>query len=69
MKKVKRFRIRGIITPEQQVEVYYSPDGSDFTLIGTVRGDGSYVDYENNYTIGASGIGVSVLGGESTSED
>ncbi len=69
LKKSKRIRIKGIITPEQQIQVYFSPDGSEFTLIGTVRGDGSYVDYANNYTIGSSGIGSSVLGGETSYVD
>lgn len=65
LKKVKRFRIKGVITPEQQIQIYFSPDNSDFTLIGTVRGDGTYVDYEENYTIGSQGIGAAIIGGES----
>lgn len=64
LKKVKRFRIKWVITPEQQIEIYFSPDNSDFTLVGTIRWDGTYVDYDQSYTIGASGIGMSVIGGE-----
>lgn len=65
LKKVKRFRIKGIITPEQQIQIYSSPDNSEYTLLGTVRWDGTYVDYEEEFTIGSHGIGAAVIGGES----
>lgn len=65
LKKVKRFRIKWVITPEQQIQIYSSPDNSDFTLLGTVRWDWTYVDYEENYNIGSQGIGMAIIGGES----
>lgn len=64
LKKVKRFRIKGIITPEQQIQIYSAPDNSEYTLLGTIRGDGTYVDYDESYTIGANGIGTAVIWGE-----
>lgn len=65
LKKLKRLRIKGIITPEQKLEVYFAPDGDAFALIGTILGNGTYVDYNNNFSIGSSGIGESGIGGES----
>ena len=64
LKKVKRLRIKGLITRDQILEVYLGFDGGTPSLVGTIRGDGSYIDYSQNYTIGSSGIGESILGGE-----
>lgn len=64
LKKVKRFRIKGVISPDQILEIYTSYDNSEFALIGTVRGDGTYVDYGSNFSIGSNGIGTSIIGGE-----
>lgn len=64
LKKVKRFRIKGIITADQALEIYTSYDNSEFTLIGTILGTGSYVDASSSYLIGSNGIGTTVLGGE-----
>lgn len=69
LKKVKRLRFKGIITPDQKMEVYVSYDGDDFQLVGTILGNGSYVDYSQTYTIGAQGIGTSIIGGESDTVD
>jgi hypothetical protein len=64
LKKVKRLRIKGIIAPEQILEVYESFDNDGFYLVGTIRGDGSYVDTSAIYPIGNHGIGTAVVGGE-----
>lgn len=69
LKKLKRYRIKGVITPDQSIGVYFSPDGDTFTQIGTVLGDGTYVDFINNFTIGSSGIGESGIGGETDTLD
>jgi hypothetical protein len=61
LKKQRSIEIKWIITPEQVLEVYFCPDNWWDTLIGTIRGDGSYVDYANNYTIGADWVGISAL--------
>lgn len=66
LKKVRRIRLKGVIVPSQSLQVYFSPDGADFTLIGTILGNGDYVDYANQYTIGENGIGASVVGGEAS---
>lgn len=66
LKKVKRLRFKGLITPEQGFEVYTSYDNDTYTLVGTILGSGAYVDPTQSYTIGSQGIGTSVIGGEST---
>jgi hypothetical protein len=68
LKKIKRFRIKGKISPAQSLAVYVSYDNADYELIGTVLGSGDYVDYSISYAIGASIIGGSVLGGEITTD-
>lgn len=65
LKKVKRIRLKGLITPDQSVQVSISYDGDEPTLVGTILGNGSYVDYSESYPIGSQGIGTSPIGGES----
>lgn len=69
LKKVKRLRLKGLITPEQVLEVYVDYDNDGYILVGTIRGDGSYVDTSQSYTIGAQGIGTAVIGGEADTVD
>lgn len=64
LKKVKRFRLKGLITQDQKLQVYVSYDNDGFQLVGTILGDGTYVDLYETFTIGAHGIGTSVIGGE-----
>jgi len=68
LKKVRKLRVKGIIMPDQILEVYVEYDGEGFNLIGTIRGDGTYVDYGDTYAIGTTGVGLSVLGGEISPE-
>lgn len=64
LKKVKRLRYRGLITPDQAVEVYMASDKDDDILVGTILGSGDYVDYTSSYAIGTTMIGTSTLGGD-----
>jgi hypothetical protein len=64
LKKVKRLRFRGLIDSNQIVEVYWSQDESEYQLIGTIRGDQDYVDYQSSTAVGTSLIGNQVVGGE-----
>lgn len=64
LKKVKRERYKGLITPDQAIEVYLSGDNDDFTLIGTILGSGSYVDYSSTFAIGTSFLGAGTVGGD-----
>jgi hypothetical protein len=67
LKKVKRLRLKGIISASQILEVYVSYDGSDYVLVGTVLGTGDYVDGLVAFTIGSQGIGTSITGGDTSS--
>jgi len=64
LKKVKKLRLKGLITKDQILQVYVSYDNNEYTLVGTIRGDGAYVDYSETYMIGSQGIGTTVIGGE-----
>ena len=63
LKKVKRLRFRGQIDPNQTIEVFMSTDNSEWQLVGTIRGDADYVDYNSSSTIGGNLIGDEVIGG------
>ena len=64
LKKIRRERIKGRIAPDQSVEVYMDYDNSGFNLVGTIRGDGNYVDAGAETSIGANFIGSVQIGGD-----
>lgn len=66
LKKVKRLRLKGLITPDQSLEVYESYDNDPFELVGTILGNGVYVDSSETYMIGSKGVGTSMIGGETS---
>lgn len=66
LKKLKRIRFKGLIDPNQSVQVYISYDDADFQLVGTILGNGDYVDYTSTYAIGTGSVGASILGGGDT---
>lgn len=63
LKKVKKLRLKGLISTGQNYSVYGSFDNSGFQLLGTVNGDATYVDMTNPNTIGLNLIGADVIGG------
>ena len=63
LKKVKRLRLKGLIDTSQYYELFEKFDNDDYSLIGTVRGDGSYVDYTNPQSVGSNIVGSEVIGG------
>lgn len=67
LKKFSRIRLKGLITPDQKLEVYISYDNDTPVLVGTILGNGTYVDNAEVYSIGSQGIGTSVIGGETSS--
>lgn len=69
LKKVKRLRLKGLISPDQTLQVYVSYDNDAYELVGTILGNGDYVDISETYTIGSQGIGTSMIGGETDSID
>jgi len=67
LKKCRKLRLSGSIGADQRVEIYEKFDGASYQLVGTIRGDGTYVDYSSTQSIGANFIGESQIGGESLS--
>lgn len=63
LKKTKKLRFMGQITPSQSVSVYINLDAGGFTKVGTILGTGDYVDYTTSYALGTSLIGGNTVGG------
>jgi hypothetical protein len=68
LKKFRRLRLKGQIQQSQVYEVYLSFDDGDFSLVGTVRGDGSYVDTTTPGAVGSQMVGDVEVGSEGNSE-
>ena len=66
LKKTKRLRLKGLIQIGQSIKVYIELDNGLQQLVGTINGDGSYVDMNNPTTIGTSMIGDAVIGSSDT---
>lgn len=64
LKKSRKLRLKGRIDFNQSYEVYVSYDDAGFQLVGTVRGDGSYVDNTQPEEVGASLIGGPQVGAD-----
>jgi hypothetical protein len=64
LKKVRHLQFKGHISPDQSFEVYVSYDEAGFQLVGTIRGDGTYVDYSQQQVVGANFVGGSQVGGD-----
>jgi len=69
LKKTKRLRIKWLIQPTQSLQVYVSTDWWEFTLVGTVLGNWTYVSMWQSYTIWANGIWDAIIGGEPSDVD
>lgn len=64
LKKVRRLRFKGLIDPDQVVEVYLDFDNEGYQKVGEIRGDGTYVNYNETQAIGSNFIGESQIGGD-----
>lgn len=64
LKKYRKIRLKGAISPDQSYEVYISYDDAGNQLVGTVLGSGSYVDYSSPQDIGSNTIGSAQIGGD-----
>lgn len=69
LKRYARLRLKGLITTDQKLEVYLSYDNDAFVLVGTILGNGTYVDASSVYSIGSQGIGTAIIGGEQSTVD
>ncbi len=81
LKRERYIELKGLIDTQQNYEVYISYDGGENVLVGTVRGDQSYVDTSNpqfleisaqgqefSALVGGDPIGRQTLGGGATSD-
>lgn len=66
LKKTKKYRFRGLISPDQAVKVYISLDNGDYQQVGTILGSGDYVDYTSTTAVGTSFVGEEVVGGDNS---
>lgn len=65
LKKLNRFVIQGLIQNNQNVDIYFSFDNSNFVKVFTVQGSGTYVNTGNPTTVGSNTAGSQVVGGGS----
>lgn len=63
LKHFRYFRCKGLIDPDQVVQVFVSYENGDFQQIGTIRGDADYVDRNDPQVIGGSELGQETIGG------
>lgn len=64
LKKVKRFRFRGKLAPDQSLKISLAFDGGSFKHIGTILGSGDYVSHNVSSAIGTRFVGEGVVGGD-----
>lgn len=64
LKKTKKYRFRGTISPDQVIKIYLSLNNNTYDHVGSILGSGSYVDYTSSYAIGTSLLGSGTIGGD-----
>lgn len=67
LKKFRKLRLKGLIDLAQWYEIEVNYDDTGWQLIGTIRGDGSYVDYNNPQLVGGPLVGGVDVGGDGVS--
>ena len=68
LKKYRRLRYRGQIDPSQYVEVYANFDGAGYSLVGTIRGDATYVNRSSPSSVGTTMVGEAAVGGDGATQ-
>lgn len=68
LKRIRKVRFGGLISKSQSFLIQVSYDNGDWENVGTIEGDGSYVDTSNPYLIGSEMIGSSLIGGDGSAE-
>jgi len=66
LKRCKRFIVEGEIGPDQTIQVYISYDSGAFAPLGTIAGNGTYVDKSQSVNVGAITVGRTEIGGGGT---
>jgi hypothetical protein len=68
LKRVKRLRFKGMISPDQEVTICMQLDDGGDQLVGTIRGDGSYVNSGQTAALGSYMVGTQEVGGAGSVE-
>lgn len=63
MKKFNRLRVKGLIQSSQNLEIWLSFDGGQYTLWKTVGGNSEYVNKGVPMTVGGPVMGSNIVGG------
>lgn len=61
-RKFTWWEVRGEIQPNQNLDVYLSYDGADFVKVGTITGNGAYVDTSTVIVVGSHTMGSHTIG-------
>ncbi|MDP1570817.1 MAG: hypothetical protein Q8L86_12535 [Vicinamibacterales bacterium] len=69
LKKVKRYKLQGAIGPDQVLHMLVSIDNGPFVYVGSIEGDGPYVDRGQRVSVGAPTLGTTEIGGGGSVED
>lgn len=64
LKRFRKVRFKGFIGKDQSYKVEVSYDNGAFQEVGTISGDGSYVDGGSPFLIGSDVVGSVLIGGE-----
>lgn len=57
------FKVKGLIDPDQNLNIYFSYDNGAFVKVGTISGQGTYVDRSTRVAIGSHTEGSTEIGG------
>ncbi|MDD5110497.1 MAG: hypothetical protein PHI63_04775 [Patescibacteria group bacterium] len=63
LKRERKMIVRGLIQPDQNLDIYGKSDDGAWVLLGSVQGDGDYVDTGTKVTIGPVTAGRNEIGG------
>ena len=63
VKKFNRFVIKGLIDTSQNIGIYFSFDGGQYTKYAVVEGDSKYVNLGIPYSVGGPVMGSNIVGG------
>lgn len=66
LKKTKKIVLQGQISVEQGYDVYANTDNNGYVLVGSISGQGNYVDKGTSVTIGSVSTGSNIIGGGSS---
>ena len=66
LKRVKKIVLSGEIGPDQNCDIYANVDNGGYIKIGTIEGDGNYVDRGQKISVGSLTLGRSEIGGGGT---